>query len=271
MKALLNFAFSGISLIGTMFAILPSGSANASFTCGPHLKTYRVTSTNGALGGVRCVKFINQQGRDGNFLTFVWYGEGRWGNTDYRHVGSAAITESTGKQVNYAADISGNGEGTNGIFNRLFFRKSSDWQTIQVSGDWDEIWTLTTNNVLQDYDSRLQPLNSCGKNFSRYVVTDANNQANNGTGIRCKAKNGVWYGEGNWNGSPYAHIGFSAYKGIGASDICEPSRSRACGNFPIGSLKITGSTSCILPEKLRVQGAWNEIWTNNPSTGTCID
>lgn len=270
MKALFTFSFGGISLIGTLFTIFSADSVHALFTCGTHLTTYRVTSPDGALGGVRCVKFINEKRRDKrDSLTFVWYGEGRWGNTDYRHIGYSA-KEYSGQQSNYAADISGNGEGTNGTFNRLSFRISPNWQTIQVSGDWNETWTIAANDMVQDYTSRLQRLNSCGKNLSRYVVTDSNNKTTNGTGVRCRLQSKVWYGEGDWNGIPYAHLGFFTNGGDGASDICEPSRSRACGNFPVGSLKIEGMT-CGNPEKLRVRGAWNEIWTNNHSSSVCYD
>jgi hypothetical protein len=273
-----TFKLSTISALGISAAAslvclhFSADSAQASFTCGSHMKTYRVISPNGALGGVRCVKPINAKGRDGNTLLFAWYGEGRWGNTNYRHVGSASVSPSSGRQINYADDVYGNGENTGGAFRQIALNPSPDYRTIRVSGDWNEIWTLAANNIVQDYSSQLGSLNSCGRNFHRYVVTDSNDRADHGAGIRCESRqSNVWYGEGNWNGVRYAHIGFLGYQGYGATDLCEPSRSRACGDFPIGSLKMFGSTRCVIPEKLRVQGAWNEVWTNNPNSKTCID
>jgi hypothetical protein len=276
MKALFSLSticHLGLGITASMTCLqLSTRSAQAAFTCGPNMSTYRVTSPSGTLGGVRCVKFINAKGRGGDTLRFAWYGEGKWGNTNYRHIGSASIEASSGKQVNHATDIYGNGENTSGTFSRIIFDASSNNRVIRVSGDWNEIWTLAPNNVVRNYSSALRPLNSCGEYMDRYTVTDANDQSGNGTGIRCQTRGGgtVWYGEGTWNGMPYAHLGYYGYYGYGATDICEPSRSQACGDFPISSIEMTGSTTCTNPQKLRVKGAWNEVWTNSGRV-TCND
>jgi hypothetical protein len=271
-----TFSSLGIGITASIICLqLSTNSAQAAFTCGPNMSTYRVTSPDGTLGGVRCVKFINADSGNGRTLLFVWYGEGKWGDTKYRHVGTASIDRSSGKQVNQAIDIYGNGEGTDGVFNQLDFDTSStNNRIIKVSAGWNEIWTFALNNVVEDYSSRLRPLRSCGKNLHRYAVTNSGDQSDNGTGVRCINKVGnVWYGEGNWNGVHYAHIGFRAYQGYGATDICEPSKSEVCGNFPIGSLEVTSlGDYCSSPEKLKFGGGWSEVWTNNPATNvkTCL-
>ena len=73
----------GISLIASTLIIVNAEKAQASFTCSPHMLTYQVRSLDGRSGqGVRCVKLSPNK-----TVSLYWYGEGYWGQQQYRHIG----------------------------------------------------------------------------------------------------------------------------------------------------------------------------------------
>lgn len=261
--------------VGALVVSLSADSAQAAFTCGPYMKTYRVTSLDGVPGlGVRCLKFLPLLQGQGN-SRFVWYGEGDWRSFKYRHLGQLLgqlrYTAPPGEKVIFsmsAADIFGNGEDARGVFPEGSMYSEIDHQgpntnippQIIITSPWRERWTLETDNVVNDYTSSLGPIRTCGSNLVQFSVRDANGNRN-GQGVRCGIKDApVWYGEGTWGGGRYAHLGYfasnSRASAASASDLCEPSKSAACGNFPMGSLQ----TSFISPVEVLVKGAWNEIW-----------
>lgn len=271
MCKVLTIALTTISLTFGLLATRFAESAQASYTCGPHLRTYSVRSLNGVSGrGVRCVM------RNGG----AWFGEGYWGNVTYRHVG-----EKLGNQ-GYAGDIYGNGEVARGSFlKRGDLRFSGSWQDnnpsrrIRVTGAWNEEWILETDNTVQDYTSPLGAVNTCGPNFSQFRVSPGPGGGNVFfKGIRCvlfqlvsdgNLGGNVWYGEGVWGGTTYAHIGeVVSFDRVyyGAFDICEPSKFVACGAADFGRLTVRDINGNHLtvgdPYTDRVvTGAWNEIWT----------
>jgi len=82
------------------------------FNCGPHALTYAVNDDTGAPVGIRCVRY-SFLGVDQALINceFTWYGEGRWGDRSYRHIGQAMQNNAiVSPGVGFAADISGNGE-----------------------------------------------------------------------------------------------------------------------------------------------------------------
>lgn len=262
LKRLLSCS-TGVSLLGLLFVLLPSKSASASFTCGSHLITYRVRSLSGVPGqGVRCVRFNVQN--TPNFT--IWYGEGYWGSGQYRHVGVGYLG---GKAS--ASDIFGNGENAQGNFSgslRIVSSGGNFPRTMRVTGAWNEEWILEDDRTVQEYTSRLKPVSTCGPHLEEFTVSDASGRRA-GSGVRCStiAYGGAWYGEGNWGGDTYAHLGYGAVdRSAGAFDICEPSKFRGCNAFNWGSINTANSipgqpyTGC-----RRVSGAWNEIWNQRNS------
>jgi len=258
---------AGVSLLSLLSVLVPSESANASFACGPHLATYKVRSLNGWPGaGVRCVRF-NVQNEPG-FI--IWYGEGQWGSGTYRHVGVGYLA-SMGRARASASDIFGNGEDAMGDFRNSLNIVSSGGsipRTMRVTGDWNEEWILEGDGIVQEYTSRLGPVNTCGQHLVESSVSDASGRRS-GSGIRCGtvAFGGAWYGEGNWGGDIYAHLGYGTVDhAAGAFDICEPSKSRSCNAFNWGSLKTNNSIpGQPFPGCRRVSGAWSEIWNQRNS------
>lgn len=250
-------------------------SAQASFTCGPYMRTYRVTSLDGVPGlGVRCLLFLPPvQGLPNS--RFVWYGEGYWGRTKYRHIGQYLAqlrgTAPPGEQTYFnmgAVDISGNGEETGGVFPSGSMYSETNHQgpmsnippEIVIYRPWRERWTLERDNVVNDYTSPLGPVRTCGSNLVQFNVRDANGDRG-GQGVRCGMRDApVWYGEGTWGNSRYAHLGYFANNSrlgaAAASDLCEPSRFNICNRFSMGSLQ----SSFISPTEVLMRGAWNEIW-----------
>jgi hypothetical protein len=254
----------GISSLSLILSITTAQPSQASFACGPHYKTYRVQSRNGAQGsGVRCLRSTPTVSLSG-----IWYGEGKWGNQTYRHIG--ATVGSMGE----AADIHGNGETTDGSFplKSLSFSSSGgpDHKVLRVTGAWNETWILETDGVVESYTSSLPPVSVCGRNFTQFQVRST---AGERGGVRCVSKSpntlGLWYGEGQWGGTPYLHLGQLIMKGntpqYFAYDICEPSRSKACGAFQ-NNLRF--STDLFAPAVsdpfvklvINVTGAWSEEW-----------
>jgi hypothetical protein len=262
---LIRFLFLSVSIAlpSSLLTLLTQQAAIASFTCGPYLETYSVRSQNGTSGrGVRCVRF----NVDSDSRRLIWYGEGYWGATRYRHIGER-FADGTAN----AGDISGNGEDTNGVFLgslRLRLSAGNPPRIITVTGAWDETWVLQRDNIVQRYTSRLEPVDSCGGlHFATFEVRDAARRRS-GEGIRCvlqPVRGGVWYGAGDWNGFDYAHIGTGALDdspdGMGAFDICEPSKFDFCNIFRQGLLEerdVPGKPPS--PRCIAVSGAWNEIW-----------
>lgn len=227
---------------------------NASFSCGPHLRTYVVKSLHGSQGvGIRCVKF--SQGKPGTRIPrLAWYGEGSWGSATYRHVGQAIYK---GRDlVGFASDIYGNGEYFNGNFpGNLNVQVLSGGSKIRVTGAWNEEWQLVKSTNYKP----LSRATTCGGYFDEYQVSSLS--GSDGDGLRCVLRDGLknttWFGNGNWGGSTYSHLGTRSAKGYGAGDICGSNFGTFCNNFSWGSLKLTPVSG-----GFDVTGAWNEKWDN---------
>jgi hypothetical protein len=111
---------------------------------------------------------------------------------------------------------------------------------------------------------------NCGSHLRTYVVKSLDNRA--GTGIRCvgisDGQNNTipqlaWYGEGDWRGATYRHVGHAFKSGslVGsASDIYgngEDIKNNYNKNLKV---EIVNSST------IRVTGAWNEEWQLVKST-----
>jgi hypothetical protein len=260
----LKFTLDSIPFTVALFTVLSgllTESAYASYSCGPHLATYNVRSLGGASGqGVRCVRVIPDN--QGNPVGFFWYGEGVWEGQPYRHIGQAFYSSGNGT----AGDIYGNGEAFDSFFNETLLISHSGESIpnrIQVTGAWNEEWTLEADNVVLEYTSTLGSVQNCGSSFELpYTVRDTTGERA-GEGIRCRLiATGVWYGEGNWGGTTYAHIGslWDGYGNAGAFDICEPSRFGFCNAFDWGSIVLDGTPGGPGSGGFRVTGAWQEEW-----------
>jgi len=108
---------------------------------------------------------------------------------------------------------------------------------------------------------------TCGPHLRTYVVRPLNNRS--GSGIRCvkfgEANPGnsripkiAWYGEGNWGGATYRHVGHAFYRGsnlVGFASDIHGNGENINNTFP-GNLKV----EIINPSTIRVTGAWNEQW-----------
>jgi hypothetical protein len=257
-QKMVAFAASlGVLTTSAMTVAVTPAQANPSFQCGSDLVTYRVRSlNNGQDGGIRCVKFT-EGSPDGSTPRFAWYGEGRWGNASYRHVGHAFRHPVNGTlRIGYASDIYGNGENASANFDgNLKMKVLNQGKRIQVTGAWNEEW-IRVGNV--DY-TPLPTLQTCGSNFAEYQVSDLTGQRQ-GSGVRCVLQLGpskqTWFGNGQWNGTHYSHLGtLSGLNGVGASDLCDSSFGSTCGSFGYGSLKLTPSDGGYV-----VNGDWSEQW-----------
>ncbi len=235
------------------------------FSCGPHLQTYVVRSLNKRSGkGIRCVKM--SAGRPGKPRTprLAWYGEGNWGGKTYRHVGHAFYRGR--RLVGYASDMYGNGEHFKNNFPGNLKVRIINANRIRVTGAWNEDWVRvkTTN-----YRPLRRP-RTCGKYFDKYRVSDLLPQpkGRNGKGLRCVLRVGpagtyarrryftTWFGNGQWEGNRYSHLGTRSTKGrAGASDICGTRFGPVCNKFAYGSLKIKPAVG-----GYNVIGAWREKW-----------
>jgi hypothetical protein len=261
------------------------------FKCGPGFTTYSVKAgENGPSGdGVRCVKFYNSTTVEGKLTGVYWYGEGQWNGAAYRHIGLTytniqLLKKPTGGIIeiphyaSYAADISGNGEQSDNEFTNVELKSSSDnMDKIDVTGDWNEIWTMEPSGQSSTYRSKLQPVTSCGSHLKKASVTGSNG---NNTGIRCvyvqpekpnalkkDFKGIVWYGEGQVRGKKYRHFGHtqdeSATSAV-AADICND-QNYICNKTSDGGLTIyqdvvhvAGFNKCQV--KYTVSGEWKEFW-----------
>ncbi len=235
----------------------------ASFSCGPHAITYEVLPlTPGVTGqGIRCVVTAAGSPELLSFPKFIWYGEGKWNNTSYRHLGHAHYLNNTLKA--YASDFHGNGEGTSNNFpGNLTVTIVGDWPApaeIHISGAWNERW------IRRDAPLAYTPLphpTVCGTAFRGHKAVDMN-EARQGSGIRCVMRAWpelhtlpvVWYGAGNWDTQRYTHLGFITPEGYGAMDLCGPSFGIFCNAFAAGSITIKAVNS-----SFDVLGAWSEKW-----------
>jgi hypothetical protein len=266
MKLLKSLAIATIALTGSTPAIMaqpilrppvirPRPSA---FTCGPHLLTFIVKSLPPVRqgNGVRCVKPNNFQSP-----IVAWYGEGNWEGGTYRHVGHAVFSSRSTAQ-GFASDIHGNGEDANNNFdgNLKLELLAGTWNNptkINVTGAWNETWERVTS-------LRYNPLprpKVCGEYFDQYTNVSDLGGTRSGDGLRCVLKVGLpdttWFGNGNWGGSTYSHLGSKSHNGYGASDLCAAPFGPICNNFGYGSLRL----SRISPDEVHVRGAWNEKWT----------
>jgi hypothetical protein len=228
------------------------------FNCGPHLLTFVVKPLDQRVGqGVRCVKPSDPNPRR-TTPQLAWYGEGNWQGNTYRHVGHAFGRGSS--LVGSASDIFGNGEDINNNFpsNLKVSLASGSWSNpteIQVTGAWNERW-IRVRNVAYVPLSRPK---TCGSYFDEYRVSDLGG-SRSGDGLRCMlkvgAKNTTWFGNGQWEGSTYSHLGTKGLNGYGAGDICHTSFGTICNNFGYGSLQFTP----VAPSGFDVTGAWSEKW-----------
>jgi hypothetical protein len=230
------------------------------FTCGPHLLTFIVKSLPPVRQGtgVRCVK-------PNGFRSpaIAWYGEGNWQGNTYRHVGHAVLSRGTdAPATGFASDIHGNGEDANNNFdgNLKIDLVAGTWNNptkIHVTGAWNETWERVTR-------ARYNPLprpKVCGEYFDQYANVSDLGGTRSGEGLRCVLKVGLpdttWFGNGNWGGSTYSHLGSKSHNGYGAGDICATPFGSICNNFGYGSLRF----SRVSPDEVNVTGDWNEKWT----------
>jgi hypothetical protein len=277
MSSTRNFFYSCAAILAGVSSI----NAFAAFKCGPGFYTYSVTSTHGVQGqGVRCVKFSNYAIVDGGITGAYWYGEGVWGTTKYRHIGTSfkIMKDFNGNYTSraYATDIYGNGENAAGVFTNLNLIPISGFTKIGVPG-WGEEWTLQTSGVHNTYTSTLSVVKSCGAHLDTYTVSGSNGVTAPGS-VRCAMRDSyisvpaMWYGEGNWGTSHYRHLGFvqidqnqNAYGT--AADICD-NASNVCGWTSTNGLNIKPLMGCFQTVKYNVSGQWNENWTGT-STFQC--
>jgi len=117
-----------------------------------------------------------------------------------------------------------------------------------------------------------QPAFSCGPNLDTYVV-HSSDPAATGIGVRCvKWSDGslahqvpvfAWYGEGNWRGYAYRHVGHAfarnaqepnVYQGYAADIYGNGEQTQ--GDYP-GNLIIT----IVDANTIRVTNVWYEEWT----------
>lgn len=255
-----------VSTITSLGALVPVSGAQA-FTCGPYAATYIVRALDQRTGqGIRCVKFSQNSQRSVNtgIPVMIWYGEGRWGNTTYRHYGAGWLSDRAGGQriTGSAGDIYGNGEGTSGFFRANLQIPASDFATgrIRVTGAWNEEWIRVGS---ANYNPLPRP-RTCGRNFEEYRVSDLTGKRN-GSGIRCMLRldeyvSGGWYGTGTWNGATYSHIGTSFTNSdqaiVSVSDLCDSAFGNICNNFNNGSVVFNR----VQPRGYDVTGAWSERW-----------
>ncbi len=257
MKSLAVGSLIAISTTTSAFAQVPvlqnlQLAQTRSFNCGPHLQTYVIKPLDRRQGqGIRCVKF--SEGRPGTTIPrLAWYGEGNWGGSTYRHVGQAIYRGSN--LVGFASDIHGNGENINNNFPGNLKVEIVSGATIRVTGAWNEEWQLVSST---NYNPLPRP-RTCGGYFDQYKVSDLGG-SRKGEGLRCVLRVGpnhtTWFGNGNWEGTTYSHIGTKSFNGYGASDICAAGLGPICNTFGWGSLKLTP-----VPGGFDVTGAWSEKW-----------
>lgn len=232
---------------------LPLGQT-AGFSCGRHTNTYVVKPLDRRAGtGIRCVKFSEGQPGNPRIPRLAWYGEGNWNGATYRHVGHAFYSGSN--LIGSASDIYGNGENINNNFpGNLRVQVGGGGATIRVTGAWNEEWQRVRS---VNYRPLPRPT-TCGRYFDQYNVSALD--ARSGKGLRCVLRvgqrNTTWFGNGEWEGATYSHLGTRSFNGYGASDICGSVFGSICNIFGWGSLRFTP----VAPRGFDVTGAWNERW-----------
>ena len=263
-KSLALSSIVALTTATTAIAQIPAPQMNlpltqrGNFRCAPHLNTYVVRSLRGVRGkGIRCVKFSQGHPRRPGIPRIAWYGEGQWGGKTYRHVGHAFYRGRT--LVGYASDIFGNGENFKNNFPGNLKVTIINPSRIRVTGAWNEEW-IRVRSV--NYKPLRRP-RTCGRYFDQYKVADLippSRGGRKGHGLRCVLRvgrrNTTWFGNGNWKGNTYSHLGTRGVKGYGASDICAKPFGPICNNFSYGSLKLTP----VAPKGFKVTGAWRERW-----------
>jgi hypothetical protein len=230
-----------------------------SFNCGPHLLTFVVKPLNQRQGaGIRCVKLSEGRPNQTRIPQLAWYGEGNWNGTTYRHVGHAFYQGTD--LVGSASDIYGNGEDFNNTFpeNLKVEVTSGTWSMpnqIRVTGAWNEVWVRVRSVAYQP----LPRPRTCGSHFDEYRVSDLRGDRA-GAGLRCLLREGrenaTWFGNGDWKGGTYSHLGTLSFNGYGASDICGAPFGPTCNTFGWGSLRFAAVAS----RGFDVTGAWSEKW-----------
>ena len=245
-----------VALAGGLVSAPPALHASSNFSCGPNTATYAATRLDGSPGlGVRCLVYDSQ---DPNL--FYWYGEGRWGDFQYRHMGFGR-TDST---LATASDIQGGGANVSLAMSFLGPAGLVYPNEIDVE-PWHERWTYV---VTMDY-TPLPPATNCGPSFTRYFVFDATNPNRPGDGLRCVMNRPdnpdptgmtLWYGHGYWDSESglYTNIGlWRTGRTVGeAVDLCfGPGGS--CGATGPNGLQFTTVQA---DRRYTVGGAWNEVW-----------
>ncbi len=243
----------------------PTLTLKPKFSCGPNLATYVVRPLNNRPGqGIRCVKFSNGSPNSPRTPRLAWYGEGNWYGKTYRHMGHAF---DQGRALQgYASDIYGNGEDINNNFPGNLNVQIINASRIRVTGAWNEEWIRVKETA---YKPLARP-KTCGRYLEQYRVADLLPIAQGGRkgdGLRCVLKVGpagtyapkrrftTWFGNGQWQGNYYSHVGTRATSGVGASDICGTTFGPVCNNFAYGSLNMTP-----VGGGYNVTGAWRERW-----------
>jgi hypothetical protein len=110
---------------------------------------------------------------------------------------------------------------------------------------------------------------TCGPNLLTFVVRPLDNRQ--GTGVRCvKVGEGTpgnsrlprlaWYGEGNWGGATYRHLGHAFYRSRELVGSASDFKENIHNNFDQNLTVQLASGSWANPNEIRVTGAWNESW-----------
>jgi hypothetical protein len=113
----------------------------------------------------------------------------------------------------------------------------------------------------------LAPSFTCGPHLVTFAVKPQDQRE--GTGVRCvKMSEGTpggnpllpklaWYGEGNWNGANYRHVGHAFYQDGTLVGAAADFQEDIHNNFPFGTLKL----ELVDANTIQVTGAWNETWS----------
>jgi len=125
--------------------------------------------------------------------------------------------------------------------------------------------------VRADESAPETPAFSCGPHLETYSVRSLDGAP--GEGIRCvKWSDGTfkkrvpvfaWYGEGNWRGYPYRHLGQAYARNAKASNVLKGYAADFMGNgeategFYNGNLVVT----VVDKNTIQVTGIWDEEWT----------
>lgn len=259
---------------------LLASTAFAGGVCGPNFESYVVTEggwrANPIVRGIRCVSYqTNTVSVDAgrplelgeSAPTLVWYGEGQWpGQGVYRHLGYAhGASAVMADFADYSIVVP---KFRDQYSNGLMLLRTNFGFNLR-GADINENWYRS-----DDYYGYMPSglANGCGRNFQEYRVSDYGAGVNS---LRCllRSRDGtvVWYGEGDWSGRAYKHIGFFGADqfnaGYGMFDLCTPGTAfcadgaqrtfgrveldyEACGYDP-------RSSSCVT---LTVPGDLREHW-----------